>query len=128
MENKINTFQLFYNEIKNHFQNNSEEYKTFESNVTTKEKIAYILTHPIVRNRMETLLNWNVRPRDKPENNDTHYQFESYLNPKSKIYPHLTVSAKSVFTTKRGRHLIATKRIDPGNSNEWLCLQRGDKT
>ena len=122
---EITPFKIFYEDIRAFFRLNPDNFEQFKRNETSKEKILFLLTHKFVRDKIQTHLDWKCPLRKKPVRNEINYENDKSLNSKSTLLPYLSSSAKIAYSKRKGRHLIATKKISPGkypNLKKFIIL------
>ena len=131
------SFAEFYGGVREHFSQNPTSYEQFKNAKTGRNKVEYLLQHPIVQTSLKNLkaknklkqlnaVNRNIQSNCTAENtsngNDGNDDFEGKeCNVKltgkgSRRYPQMSSKIDMKISSKKGRYLVAKERINPGKS------------
>lgn len=120
------TFGDFYSEIRTHFSRNTVDFEEFKRRSSGKKKIEFLLDHSIVQEGLRKLSETGgsvkdrkveevLEPGNEPETDD----FPAVARPEgfrgSEKYPQLSQKVLVQDSKKKGRHLVAKEKINPGN-------------
>ena len=115
------SFGHFYSEIRTHFSRNLTDFEDFKRRSSGKKKIEFLLEHEVVQNGIQILNERNVFPETRkapeqiPESGD--YPISTKIDglKGSSKYPQLSQKVCVQDSKKKGRHLVAKEKINPGN-------------
>ena len=127
MENKskssFTSFGDVYSEIRTHFSRNTADFEEFKRRSSGKKKIEYLLDHAVVRDGIRKLSKTSSFVRDRkveeiPGCEPATVDFPAVALPDgfrgSEKYPQLSQKVLVQDSKKKGRHLVAKEKINPG--------------
>ena len=121
------SFGDFYSEIRTHFSRNPQDFEELKRKSSGRKKIEYLLDHPVVQNSLDILSNRNGFKRDRKVE-EVFEQISNEIPISTKLdgfkgsakYPQLSEKVLVQDSKKKGRHLVAKDKINPGEKIETL--------
>jgi hypothetical protein len=124
-------FGDFYSEIRTHFSRNPQDFEELKRKSSGRKKIEYLLDHPVVQNSLNILSNRNKFKRDRkveevfePSSNEIPISTKLDGFNGSAKYPQLSQKVLVQDSKKKGRHLVAKEKINPGEQTITLLNHR----
>ena len=130
------SFTEFYRDVREHFSSTPTSYKQFKNAKTGRSKVEYLLQHPIVqaalknlqtKNKVKQLNVANRNPQNCKNNNKSDAETDNgndglegrecdikLTGKGSRKYPQMSNKVDVKYSAKKGRHLVAKERINPG--------------
>ena len=128
------SFSEFYRDVREHFSSTPTSYQQFKNAKTGRSKVEYLLQHPIVQATLKNLQSKN-KPKQlnvanrNPQNCNNKCNAETdngndglggrecdikLTGKGSRKYPQMSNKVDVKYSAKKGRHLVAKEKINPG--------------